>query len=138
MKISSAISSMTKKSFELTLEVNPVVFAVCRLESAQAIPDWATRGSFFSIVRTADELSLVCAQYEVPAGIQCEMDWVLLKVKGPLDFGLTGILASLAGPLATSDISVFAISSFDTDYLLVKQQNLEKAKQVLSAAGHTI
>jgi hypothetical protein len=122
----------------LTLSVLPDTFAICRFDPAAPIPSWVTQREFVSITRTRDELSIVCAQHAVPDGIRCERDWRALKVEGKLDFALTGILASLAAPLADAGISILAISTFDTDYLLVKEMHLSRAIQVLSAAGHKI
>ena len=122
----------------LSLEVLADVLAVARLEPLDPVPDWALRSSFFSISKTTDELSIVCRQSDVPNGIKSERNWRALKVKGPLDFGLTGVLASVAQPLATAGVSIFAISTFDTDYVLVKQENLDKAISVLGMAGHLV
>lgn len=99
---------------------------------------WATQGEFFTVSRTEDELSIVCDSLFVPKGIQAETGWQALKVEGPLDFNLTGILSSLVQPLAENGISIFALSTFDTDYLLIKKESLGKAKQVLVHAGHQI
>ena len=121
----------------LTLSVLSDTFAICRLAASAPIPAWA-RGDFLSITRTRDELSIVCAQSNVPAGIRCEHDWRALQVVGQLDFALTGILASLAAPLADAGISIFALSTFDTDYVLVKARDLEKAMRVLQGAGHRV
>jgi len=112
--------------------------AICRLDPDAAIPSWATAASPFSVTRTRDELSVVCPQALVPLGIRRESDWRCLRVAGTLDFSQVGILASLVGPLADAGISVFVVSTFDTDCLLVKQANLEKATVVLRQAGHTI
>ena len=95
-------------------------------------------GNFSSITRTSDELSIVCPQSNVPIGIECEKDWRCLKVEGKLEFSQTGILASLATPLANAGISIFAISTFDTDYLLVKEEKLEMTNGVLISAGHQL
>jgi hypothetical protein len=122
----------------MQLEIQPTFLAICRLESHSLIPSWAFLGEFFSISKSSDELSIVCNQENIPEEVKAERDWRCLKVQGPLDFGLTGILASLATPLAAAHISIFALSTFDTDYLLVKQQNFEEALQVLSQAGHQI
>lgn len=122
----------------LTLSILPDAFAVCRLDAHVQIPSWVTSGNFFSITRTTDELSLVCRENDVPDGTRCERAWRCLKIEGPLDFALTGILASLAVPLANTGISIFALSTFDTDYVLVKENNLEKAIAVLQNAGHRI
>ncbi|MBI5033843.1 MAG: ACT domain-containing protein [Chloroflexi bacterium] len=125
-------------TLSLSLSILPDTFAVCRLAPDAPIPSWVTNGDFVSITRTDDELSIVCRQSDVPNGIHCERDWRCLQVDGLLDFALTGILASLATPLAQAGISIFAISTFDTDYLLVKENNLEKAIAVLQNVGHRI
>jgi len=122
----------------LTLTLLGDNYSVCRLGPEAEIPPWALAGDFFSLTRTKDELSLVCSQELVPPGVQCEKGWRCIMVKGPLDFSLTGILASLAASLAEAGISIFAISTFDTDYLLVKAENLERAVLKLKEAGHVI
>ena len=109
--------------------------AVCRLDKAAQFPGWALAGGFFSVTRTSDELSVVCSQNLVPEGVKCEREWRGLKVLGPLDFVLTGILSSLATPLAQAGISIFAISTFDTDYLLVRDRDLFETVSVLTNAG---
>ena len=120
----------------LTLTLLPDNYSICRLEPEADIPPWALGGDFFSITRTKDELSLVCSQKIVPHGVQCEKDWRCIMVEGPLDFSVTGILASLTTSLAEVGISIFAISTFDTDYLLVKAENLKRAVVKLKKAGH--
>lgn len=121
----------------LTLSVLPALFAVCRLEPDAPLPAWAA-AIFFSITRTPDELSIVCPQAAVPNHVRAEAGWRLLKVEGPLDFALTGVLASLANPLAAAHISLFAVSTFNTDYLLVKAESLAQAVRVLRQAGHRV
>jgi hypothetical protein len=123
---------------QLTLIVVDSVFAVCRLEPGAPIPVWSTADDFFSITRTADELSVVCRQDAVPEGINCERGWRCLRVAGTIPFSVVGVLASLTAPLAEAGISVFAISTFDTDYLLVKAEDLERAVDALRRRGHTI
>ena len=91
-----------------------------------------------AIVRTAEELSIVCAEQAVPAGVTCQRGWRGLKVAGPLDFALTGVLASLAGPLAEAGVSIFAISTYDTDYLFVREEQLGTAIDALRRAGFAI
>lgn len=120
----------------LTLLQNQL--AVCRMESDAPVPAWALTGSIWSITRTHDELSLVCGQERVPAGIQSEPGWRALKVEGPLDFALIGILAGLASTLAQSAISLFAISTYDTDYILIKADRVEQAIQSLQSAGYLV
>jgi uncharacterized protein len=111
---------------------------VARLGPAAPIPDWAARGIFSSITRTAEELSVVCGAGAIPANVQAERGWRCLRVAGRLDFSLTGVLASLAGPLAASDVSIFAVSTYDTDYILVRSQALATALSCLRAAGHQV
>jgi aminoglycoside 6'-N-acetyltransferase I len=113
-------------------------FAVCRLNSNAPIPAWATADHFFSITRTADELSVVGRQDAVPEGVVAERGWRCLRVAGTMPLSVVGVLASLAAPLAEAGISVFTISTFDTDYLLVKEDDFEKAVAVLKQAGHSI
>lgn len=100
--------------------------------------DWAIRSDFWSITRTPEELSLVLPEENVPDGILAERGWSALQVQGPLDFSLTGILASLTAPLADAGISVFALSTYDTDYLLVRSETLSEAVAVLERTGYTI
>jgi hypothetical protein len=123
---------------QLTLIVVDGLFAVCRLEPDASIPPWATEGDFFSITGTAEELSVVCPQEAVPEGVKGERGWRCLRVAGTIPFSVVGVLASLTAPLAEAGISVFAISTFDTDYLLVKAEDLERAIDVLRRRGHTI
>lgn len=115
----------------------PGTFAICRLAPDAAVPSWVWRDrSLLSITYTADELSIVCPAASVPPDVQSEQPWSALKVAGPLDFALTGILSLLAAPLASAQIPIFALSTFDTDYLLVKEHQIEHSCQVLEAAGH--
>jgi len=120
----------------LTLDLLRGTFAVCRLAPDARVPAWVAGGPFVSITRTADELSVVCRQEAVPEGVRCERGWRCLRVAGILDSSLVGVLASLVGPLTEAAVSVFVVSSFDTDYLLVKQENLQRAVAVLRRAGH--
>lgn len=117
---------------KLTLSILPNKLSVCRMASNAKIPSWATSGTFFSISKTDDELSIVCPEKNVPLNIKSEKNWRALKVNGPLDFSLTGILSLLANPLAKAEISIFAISTFDTDYILVKRVDLKRTIGILS------
>lgn len=122
------------KNAKLSLSVLPETFAVCRLENNAKIPNWANSPVFCSITKTREELSIVCDQSIIPQdtkNIKIERDWTAFKVEGPLDFALTGILSSLAKPLAEAAISIFAISTFDTDYILTKSTDTAQAIQVL-------
>jgi hypothetical protein len=114
----------------------PSTYAICRLAGEAPIPAWLDRGGFHALVRTSDELSLVCREDAVPEDVKSERGFRAIRVRGPLAFDETGVLASLAGPLAEAGISLFAISTFDTDYVLVKQARLRDAVAALTAAGH--
>lgn len=120
----------------LTLSVLPLTLAVAQLPADAPLP--AVGGAFFNLTRTADELSLVCLEDAVPAGAKAEGGWVALKLHGPFEFTLTGILAAALNPLRDAGIGIFAISTFDTDYVLIKRERLEEAVRVLRAAGHTV
>ena len=120
----------------LTLELLPDVYSICRLDPQADIPSWVLEGDFLSITRTKNELSLVCSQERVPHVVECDKGWRCIMVRGPLDLSLVGILASLTSSLAEVGISIFAISTFETDYLLVKVENLRRALLKLEEAGH--
>lgn len=122
----------------LTVVLLPGTLAVCRLAALDHVPAWAMQGAFYSITRTPEELSLVVDEAAVPAAVRCEGGWACLKVAGPLDFALTGVLAALTAPLAAAGISVFAIATYDTDYLLVRHARLSDAVSALRAAGHNV
>jgi len=122
----------------LRLELLPETYAICRLGPEEAVPRWATDGAFLSLTRTRAELSIVCVEEAVPEGVRCQRGWRCLGVEGPLDFSLTGILTSLADPLAAAGVSIFATSTFDTDYLLLREADLERGMDALRRAGHQI
>ena len=113
-------------------------FAVSRLRADAPVPSWADRGSFSSVSRTAAELSIVCGQEHVPEGVRAEKGLSCLEVVGPFAFSEVGVLASLSTALAAAGISLFAISTFDTDYLLVRQLELPDAIDALREGGHTV
>jgi uncharacterized protein len=111
---------------------------VCRLEPQAEIPPWAAGAPFFCVTRTPDELSIICAEERVPAGIACERGWRAFKLEGPFDFGLVGVLASVAAPLAESDVGILAMATYDTDYVLVKEEQLDLATSALRERGHEV
>ena len=123
---------------KLPLSLLPHMYAVCQFHPDKHIPYWALLGDFVSLTRTNEELSVVCQQDNVPEDIEAERGWRCIKVLGSFDFSVPGIHASLATPLAEAEISVLAIATYSTDYLLVKEGNLEKALQVLTQAGHSV
>ncbi len=122
----------------LELQVLPGQLAVCRLPAGAAIPSWAMAGAFVSITRSADEVSVVCPQDGVPGGVRAERGWRALQVTGPLDFALTGVLAALVVPLAEAGVGIFALSTYDTDYVLVRECDLARAVAALEGAGHRV
>ena len=122
----------------LSLTILPERLAICRLPPEEALPERPPQARFWSVTRTEEELSIVLPEEYAPAGSRAETGWRGLKVEGPLDFDTPGILASLALPLAKAGISIFALSTYDTDYILVKEKDLEKAKRALRANGHTL
>ena len=122
---------------KLTLIILPQRYAVCRLEPNGPIPYWALMGDdFVSLTRTRSELSVACLQENVPEDIRAERGWRCAKVEGPFDLSLAGVHVSLAIPLAQADISILAIATYETDHLLIKEEDLERAVQVLEDAGH--
>ncbi|QDV38018.1 ACT domain-containing protein [Tautonia plasticadhaerens] len=124
----------------LVLDLLPGSFAVSRLDPGAAVPGWADRpGSpLSSRTRTADELSVVCPADLVPEGVRAERGWRAFRVEGPLPFALTGVLASIAGPLADAGVNLFVVSTFDTDYVLVPGRLLDRAAAALEAEGHAV
>lgn len=126
----------------LKFSVRPGTFAICRLPAKAALPAWAGK-AFTSVTRTADELSIVCEERRLPADLdgaefQLERGWVLLKLHGPFPLDAIGVLASIARPLAEAAISLFAVSTFDTDYVLVKRIHAKQAIAALTLAGHKL
>lgn len=123
----------------LPLELLPDKLAVCRLPADAALPAWALDPvPFITISRSADELSITIAEAAVPPGVRCEPGYRAFRVRGPLPHDLIGIFTAIANPLAEAGLAIFAISTFDTDYVMVKAVDLETALGVLERAGHQI
>ena len=120
----------------LTVLTEPL--AVCRLEPDTGFPPWAgaLSGALSSVTRTEDELSVICQERAVPRGVLCERGWRALKMEGPLDLSLVGVLASVVAPLADAGVNVFVTATYDTDYVLVKDENLDLAVAALRERGH--
>ena len=119
----------------LVLEVLPGLLAVCRLGPSQPVPEWVLRLPFWSMTRTEDEISIVLPEALASPAWRQETGFRALKVRGPLDFGLIGVMARLTVALATAHVSLVAISTFDTDYVLVRDSDLARAVEALQAAG---
>ena len=111
-------------------------YSVVRFPAGSKLPGWVGGSTFYSVTKTADELSVVCeSRFVQPGAEKVEAGWRCFRVVGTMDFGLTGVMASLTVPLAKAGISIFAVSTFDTDYLLVKKEAWEGAVSALSQAG---
>ncbi len=114
-------------------------YAIHRFDSCSDIPMWIKDSDFYSVTKTKDELSIVCKQLDsITEAAEINKDWRILKLQGPLDFSLVGIIAEIAGILKESNITIFTISTFETDYILVKNKNLDRAIDSLKANGHEI
>ena len=122
----------------MRLLVLPGVFAICRLDPTDPVPVWGTHGVLFAITRTPDELSIVCLTENVPNDVKAERNWCCFQLEGPFPFMEVGILNSFIGPLAQGGIPIFVVSSFDTDYVLLKEEVVGAALSVLSQAGHEL
>ena len=129
---------MSKVEKKLTLKLLKDKYSVCRLNKNDEIPKWIFDEEFFSITRTEDELSIVCLQDKIKEDIKCEKDWRVLKIEGPLDFSLIGILSKISTLMANNDISIFAISTYDTDYILIKEESINRAIEVLEKSNYSI
>lgn len=122
----------------ITMQLLNDKFAVCRLNKDESTPQWAYSSDFYSISKTSDELSIVCKQSDVPTDVTCEKEWRVLKILGPLDFSLIGILSKISRILADESIGIFVVSTFDTDYILVKNTNINKAVRALANENYKI
>jgi len=116
----------------------PGLYAIIRLDPNSPIPDWVTRADFTSITRTADELSVVSPAENIPPHIEPKLRWICLKLEGPFPFSQTGVLLSFIAPLSNNGIPIFAISTYDTDYVLIEQEHADRAIYLLRHAGHEL
>ena len=123
---------------KLKIKLLDGTYAVCQMENIEKVPSWVEEKGFFSVTKTEDEISVVMLQDKISKDIKAEKDWRILKVEGTLDFSLIGILAKISSVLAENQISIFVISTFNTDYILVKEEKIEKAMAVLSQEGYEI
>ncbi|MHC1782713.1 MAG: ACT domain-containing protein [Anaerolineaceae bacterium] len=118
-----------------SLSILSGLYGISRLNPQGEIPSWVWPGEFHSISKTIEELSIICPQENIPAGVRCEMGWRVLKLEGPFEFTEIGILEKILEPLARAGISILAVSTFETDYVLVKTDQLSAARESLVAAG---
>ncbi|CAG0983430.1 hypothetical protein PHYC_01891 [Phycisphaerales bacterium] len=129
---------MTQATHTLRLTLLPGEYSVARLRPSDPLAEWMTAGSLWCVARSPAELSVVAERSRVPDGVRAEHQWRVIRFEGPLPFGLTGILASVADPLAAAGIPIFAFSTFDTDYVMIGESNMERATAALRAAGHHV
>ena len=122
----------------LPLELLPGTLAICRLPASDPVPDWVSGASFATVSRTPEELSITIDQDLVPAGVRSERDYRAIRVAGVLPPDLIGILVAIGAPLAEAKLPIFAISTFDTDYVLIRSRDLDRALTALRQAGHRI
>ena len=122
----------------LELRTIPGQFGICKLQSGESIPLWAMSGNFWSVTRTENEISVVCPQEHLPRDVKVERNWRVLQVVGPLSFEMTGILLSLTAPLADAGVSIYSVSTFETDLILIQEKSFEIACRALTKAGHKI
>lgn len=121
---------MTKPKLILSLMTEKL--GICALGQSSPIPEWLSGSEFFTVTRTPDELSIVCPQDNIPGNVMAEKDWRAFKLESVLDISSVGIVASLADPLAAAGISIFYISTYKTNYLLVEEKSLDKTIEILS------
>ena len=124
------------RTLDLTLEAGEL--AVCQLAAGAAVPEWAMRGGFHAIVRSPGELTVICGAADVPGDVRSQKGWRCFSLAGPIAFTETGIVASIAVPLAAAGVGIFVVSTFDTDYVLVPGQKLQAALLALESAGHRV
>jgi len=123
---------------KLSLVILPERLAICRLSPKDPLPPSVVQAGFWSATRTQEELSVVVPEEAVSPDWRSEPGWRCLKVLGPLDFGLTGVVTSVAAPLAEAGVGVFILSTYDTDYFLLKEADLARAHRVLTEQGHGV
>jgi hypothetical protein len=123
---------------KLSLKILPDRMAVCRFDPAAPLPDWIEETGFYSLTRTEAELTIVCPETHLAPGTTSDVGWRCFKVRGLLDFSEIGIIFSVTRPLAENGVSVFVISTFNTDYFMVKENDLAKAVDALTAEGHEV
>ena len=142
--LSAAVLATPQKGMEqsskrkFVIHELPERVAIVRMDPQSVVPRWVWTGPLAAVVRTVEELSIVCDQKAVPDNLGSDRDWVALKLEGPLKLSLTGVLASLLGPLASQSIPVFVVSTFDTDYILVKADQAQRAKEIFQVEGHEL
>jgi len=129
---------MSPQRHRLKFHRLPGQYEIVRLAPDASVPDWAVQGEFTSITRTGDELSIVCPTGNLPPDVQSPQRWICLKLEGPFPFSQTGVLLSFIEPLSNNGIPIFAISTYDTDYVLIQEEYAGAAISFLQQAGHEL
>ena len=122
----------------MKLYVLDELYAIVRCDPDAGLPAWLQGGHFWSATRSDSELSIVCRQEDVPNDASAERGWCAVEIAGPLDFSLTGVVAALVNPLADAGVPIFVLSTFETDYVLVRERDLPRSVEALTAAGHEV
>jgi hypothetical protein len=122
----------------LTLKVLDVTLAICQLEPGSEVEEWSDGTGIFSVMRTDDEVTIVCSEELVPEGVKCSKGWKCIHIVGHFEFSEIGVLSQMVLPLAGAGVPIFVMSTFNTDYILVRKQDLQKASEALRTAGHDI
>lgn len=138
MPIISESDDKPQKPIELEFRLIPGPFAVCRLAADAPVPQWAWNGPFSSVTRTSEELSIVCSAEDLPPDVHPVQHWICLKIEGPFALSQVGILASFIAPLAENGVPVFVIATYDTDYILIREEFWGVACDALQRAGHEL
>jgi hypothetical protein len=120
---------------QLTISVLPEHLSICRLEADALVPAWIEKGTFVSVTRTREELTVICPQEHVPAEVKLSRNWRALKLEGPFDLDLVGLLVSVAAPLAQAGVGILPVGTYETDYVLVRQDQLDAAIRALRFVG---
>jgi len=133
-----SVESEIPQIIDIPLNLLPDRLAVSRLSPDASFPDWARFGDLLAFIQTHEEISVICAERFVPPDVKTERGWRVVQVQGPLDFTLVGVIASISAVLAQAGVSIFALSTYDTDYVLVKEESLETALFALEQAGFIV
>jgi hypothetical protein len=120
---------------QLRVSVLPERLAICRLDASAAVPPWAEQGTFVSVTRTREELTVICPENHITPDIEASRGWRAFKLEGPFDLELVGLLVSVAAPLAQAAVSILPLGTYETDYVLVRQTQLESAIRALRFSG---
>ena len=127
---------MTQRQLRISLLKDK--YGICSLPNTAPIPEWALKQSLVSITRTKKELTIVCPQDVIPSQCKSDLNWRCFRLDGTFDLNQIGVISSISAPLAQNGISIYVISTYDTDYFLVQQENLEQTISALSNSGHSI